>query len=335
MSRVHAVPSLALAVALGAGATQAAPGEWSVEAQPMYMQVEGNDQHVLTIHRIDADARPQRDDKTAVALDTDNELAYRVEFQYRRPEWSWGFDFFWFATSQKVADLTAAAPGSPGDRVSFEVADRTFTSNNPGQVLFYNVLEDTDIAYWTVDLYALKTLAERPQSALQLQLGLRTGDFDNDYRAVVGIQNVGGLRMDASSNYDRMMGPLVGLSGKIDRGRNSIAGYIGQSVLVGTAEQLSGSSREFTGPFSETPTFTSHETIRRDDVDVAIPITEFRVKWSYRFAEHISVGAGVHTSAWWDVSVPPGVVPGVDGDEAFRENTIVSVGLFGAVKYTL
>jgi hypothetical protein len=201
------------------------------------------------------------------------------------------------------------------------------------EVLFYEVLEDTDLEAWTFDLYAMRTLSEKPGSSMRLQLGFRLGDFDNDYRAVVGIQNVGGSQLDASSNYPLLMGPLVGLAGELQRGRNSIEAYVGQSVLLGSVE-LDTMSREFTGAFGPMPTYVSQESFKREQ-DVAIPITEFRIRWICKVNELISLGAGVHTSAWWDVPVPPGVVPMENGDEALHEDTIVFFGLLGAVKFNL
>ena len=326
-----------LASAPGAGrSAHAEEGTWTVEVAPMYTQVYGHDQHVLTLHEIDVDSTPRLDRKTAVSLDTDDAFAYRGEFQYTRGQWGLGLDFFWFVTTQNAAPRTAAADGASGpiDQVVFEVADRGFTSSNPGEILFFNLLEDTDLEFWTVDLYAIKTLAETPKSALRLRVGLKIGDFDNDYHAVVGVENVAGLRLDASSNYDRLMGPLVGLAGSFHRGRHSLEGYLGQSVLFGTAEKLTVTSREFTGPFSETPAFFAAETLRQEQVDVAIPITELRIKWSFRLSDLISLVAGSQASAWFDVSVPPGVVPGEGGDEAFHENTLVSIGLFSGARLT-
>jgi len=317
----------------GVDFASAADSEWTVELAPVYMQAYGHDPHVLTIHEVDSGPAARVDTKTPVALETDDTFAYRGRFQVHRERWTWGVDFLWFVTTQNAGDRAAAAGGAL-DEVAFEVADRAFVSSAPEEVLYYRVLEDTDLEMWTVDLYGLRTLASTPDGAWRLQLGLRLGDFDNDYHAVVGIQDVAGSRLDASSNYDRMMGPLVGLQGETRFGKHSLAGYLGQSVLFGTAEKLAGLSREFTGPFSETPAFFAHESFRRDEVDVAIPISELRLDWRYQLSRRISVGAGVETSVWWDVPVPPGLEPTSGGDQVFSENTIVLAGVLGSVKYT-
>ncbi len=326
---------LPIALALGVdGSSHAGEGEWTVQLEPMYVQAYGHDPHVLTVHETDFDSTPALDNKTAVNLETDGGIAYRGGLRYTGRQWGWGVDFFWFVTSQNASNRTAAAEGPSGtiDEVAFEVADQTFTSSDPSEVLFYSVLEDTDLEVWTLDVYARRTLAEKPESSLHLLFGLRNGDFDNDYRAVVGVQDVAGSRLDSSSNYDRMMGPLIALAGDVHIGKSDIEGYIGQSVVFGGAE-LSSMSREFTGPFSSTPAFFDQEVFRKQQ-DVAIPITEFRLKWTYTVRKNVSLGVGANASAWWDVPVPPGVIPIEGGDEALHENTIVFFGVLGALVWT-
>ena len=199
----RAVPTIALAMVLAlalggpARAQSQDEGEWTLQVEALFMEVYGHDQHVLTIHERDFDPIPQVENKTAVNIETDSGLGYRGELQYLRNQWGWGVDFFWFNTSQATPNRSAAAGGA-FDEVGFEVADRTFTSTDPSQTVFYNVLEDNDLAVWTLDFYAIRTLAEKPQSRIDLQFGIRSGDFDNDYRAVVGIENGGGHRIDAS-----------------------------------------------------------------------------------------------------------------------------------------
>jgi len=324
---------LPITLALGVESSAHAEGKWSFKLEPMYMDAYGHDQHVLTIHEIDLNATPRLDNKTALSLDTDADIAYRAEIQYRRGQWGLGADYFLYLTAQSGEDRTAAPSGAI-DEVVFEVADRRFTSSNPNNVLFHGVLEDTDLEVWTADLYGIRTLSEASGGGLDLQLGLRVGDFDNDYHGVVGIQGAGGSLLDSSSNYGLMLGPLVALSGNIRLGRSYIEGYIGQSVLLGDAE-LSSMSREFTGAFTGTPTIVSQEVFRKEpSPDVAIPITEFRIKWTYELSQKISLGVGAHTSTWWDVPVPPGIIPIEDGDETLHENTIVFFGLLGGVKFT-
>jgi hypothetical protein len=319
-------------VTLGADLALAGDGTWTLKLEPMYVQPYGHDQHVLTVHELDLDSAPTLDRKTAVNLDTESGPAWRGGLQYSRGRWAWGVDFFWFVTSQSTADRTAAAdgPGGTVDQIAFEVADRSYTSSGPNEVLYYSLREDNDLEMWTVDLHGTITVAETSNSALGLQLGVRLGDFDNDYRAVLGIQDVIGTRLDASSNYDLMMGPLVGLIGTIRSGKNEFEGYIGQSLIMGSAE-LSSEANDFTGSF-DSPSYTGQQVFKAEQ-DVAIPITELRLRWAYGIGEHLSLGVGASASVWWDVPVPPGVVPG-EGGEALHESTVVLFGLLGSLHWT-
>ena len=319
-----------------ATAAPARAGEWTLRLEPTLMSASGHDQHVLNIHEISSGTSPTQEAITAVRLDTDSGLAWRSQLRYRTGRWAWGVDVTVFYTDQGTADRTGAAGGEV-DQVRFEVADRSFASTDPSEVLFYGVLDDTSLQTWTADLYALRTIAEQAGGSLQLQLGLRTADFDNDYRAVVGVEDIGGRRLDASSNYDRMMGPLVGLVAVAQCGRSSFEGAIAQAVLLGSVE-LSSTAREFTGPLSaafpveaELPTTTSQSRFRAEE-DVAIPVTDLRIGWTYRVTEWLGLGLTANASAWWDVPVPPGVIPAEDGLETLHESTIVFLGLSAAVE---
>ena len=232
----HPAQRIGLSIILALGAAPpiaAADSEWSLLLEPMIMDAYGHDPHILTVREFALGGTPTAITETPVTLETDSGLAYRFELQYARDDWTLGLDFFWFNTSQGRPSRTAAAdgPAGPIEQIDFEVADRVFTSDDPGEALVFGVLEDTDLIAWTVDLYAIKTLMETPESGLELQLGLRNADFDNDFHSVTALENVSGSLIDASSNYPRMIGPLLGLSGDLHFGRNLIRGYLGQSVV--------------------------------------------------------------------------------------------------------
>jgi len=321
-----------VACVLTIAAVPAADGAWSFEVAPVYMQVYGHDQQVLSVHRFDFGA-PSADAIDGVHLDTDEDLSYRARFEAGSGDWRWGAGFLWVRAPQGVGDRGASADGS--DLVIYETADRSYASSTPGETLFFRVLEDTTIEMWTADLYALRTLAETPATRLALQLGLKVGDFDNDYRAAVGIEGVAGTRLDASSNYDRMMGPLVGLFAELELGsRSSFEGYLGQSVLIGSVE-LTSVARDFTGAFSEMPdpVFFNRRSFRTER-DVAIPVTELELRWSYRLSDRFTLFVGSEATVWWDVPVPPAVVPNT-GPDALHENTLVFVGALAGLRWTI
>jgi hypothetical protein len=299
-----------------------------IRLEPTYMNPYGNDRHVLTLHQINLS--PLVDRKTGVTLDTESGLAYLGGLSYTKGRWTWGTDFFWFAdTRQEVPDITLSG-GTASDVAVIEVADQTFTSSTSGQVLFYHALEDTEMAAWTLDFYGMRTLTESRGGWLGLQLGIRFGDFDNDYRAVAGVENTNGVRIDASSNYGRMTGPLVGLAGTIQQGRISFDGYLGQSVIMGQPA-FEVIARRFTGAFNDSPTVVAEESFDTAR-DIAIPITELRIRAKFGLMDQVSLGAGIHASSWWDVGVPPGTVPIPNGDQVLQENTLVFFGVMGVLE---
>lgn len=332
VARLAFVPALACVFA--SAATAAEHGErgergWSLLLEPMYLDGFGHDQHVLTIHQRDLASAPSVDTRVPVHLDTDAGLSPRFELNYRRDDWTYGIDFFWFDSAQGRPTRSAAGGAAGMDEVIFEAADRAFASDDPGEVLVFAVLEDTDIIAWTVDVYAMRTLVQAPGGALRLQFGLRNADFDNDYHSLVALEGVGGTLFDASSNYPRMIGPLLGLAGETRLGGGRLRGYFGQSVIFGTAE-LSNDANDFVGP-SSTPVVTAREVFHREQ-DVAIPITELRINWLYPLGRHYALGVSANASVWWDVPVPPGVVPGPGANRQFQENTILYVGLAVALQ---
>jgi len=317
--RVFPLLLLTLAVAMPVSA-----GGWSIEIAPVFIDLYGHDQHVLIIRESDPGSNVVNE--SGVTLDTGSSTGYRAALQYERESWTFGIDFLFVTLGQKASERATGGPNV----VAFQVADARFSSTGTGEVLYYDALEDTDVNSWTFDFYGSRALTATDSGGLDVRFGIRIADFDNDYRAVVGVEGVEGLRFDASSNYGAMVGPLIGLTGRIEHGRHQFEGYVGQSVVLGEAE-LTSMRREFTGPFSEEPAFVSEEVFHALQ-DVAIPITDVRLDWHYRLTRMFSVGLGAHASTWWDVPVPPGVIPVDGGSKALHENTLVFYGLAGMIE---
>jgi hypothetical protein len=320
-----------LVLAVGLCTAAQAESEWSLLFEPMYMDAFGHDPHILTVREFDDDANPQAQAATPVALDTESGPAYRFEARYAADDWTLGLDFFWFNTGQGRPTRSGSA-AAPFERIEFEVADRILSADAPGETLTFAVLEDTDIIAWTVDVYANRRLVESDTVRLDFQFGLRNADFDNDFHSVTALQDTNGSQIDASSNYPRMLGPLLGLSAEARFAGSVLRGYLGQSLIFGTAE-LRHFTTDFTGP-AASPTIVNFERFAQDR-EVAIPITEARLNWLYPLGERFQLGVSANTSLWWDVPVPPGVTPGTGADTRFEEKTIVYFGLAAAVKFRL
>ena len=321
---------LPLAVALlvaAASPALAAEDRWSIDLEAVSLDAGGNDRIVLADRAVAGGSATQ----TTHALDSGSALGYRAEVHRTGDRWRFGVDFTIYRTNQEADPRTGAAGGNVAQRI-FVVGGGQVVSDSPGERLYYQRLEDTTVELWSADFVASRRIAGGDRNELRLGFGLRAADFDNDYRAVAGIEDVGGLRLDASSNYDRMHGPLVSLSGSLERGRNRFEGYLGQAVVFGDVELTSG-LREFTGPptLDVDADFPAIRAERFNKVEsVTVPMTELRLKWRYRLTDHLALGAGAFLAAWWDLAVPPGVVAGSSLDTR-DENTLELYGASGGV----
>lgn len=305
------------------GSARAEDDRWLVRVGPGYVDVQGHDPQILNV---DGSATS----RSAFRLETESDIGRHLAARYRRGEkWAWGADFSWFTGAQDLPTRTAA--GADGAPVVFEITDREFVSTSPEQVLFFRRLGDTDLNAWTFDVYASRRLWRGPHGRLQLLVGVRNADFDNDNRFVAGIEDAGGARVDASSNYDRMIGPLVGL--ELDRawGKSQFALTLTQSVVQGDVE-LSVVQSDFSGPFIDGSEEIVNQRDFRQTKSVTIPITDLRVQWTYPATRRLSYGLGLGISRWSDVSVPPGVRPTGSLDTLY-ESTITLSGLFAGLEF--
>ncbi|MGH8442164.1 MAG: hypothetical protein ACRETF_04585 [Nevskiaceae bacterium] len=313
-----------LGVALLLAPPVASAADWTLRVDAPWMNVGGHDQHALTVRNRDTSGTPAIDRSVAFDATVPSGLNFGLAVKRMDGGSGWGFDFIYFgATADKIRQTAA---GSATNEVTFTASDQSYSSTAPGTVLYYDLREDNRLEVWTADAYYQRALA----AGLELQLGVRFGDFDNDYRAVIGIENVEGTFFDNESNYPRMMGPLVGLGGTLGEGRSRIEGYLGQSLITGRAS-LRYSSQHFTG----TPAAPTVDDRRffSDYVQVAIPITELRLRYHYRLTERLTLSTGVSSQAWWDVPVPPGVTPDPNAGQTLQENTVVFYSVLASAEW--
>lgn len=303
----------------GGGGGSALAATWSVEVAPAYVTVEGHDPDVLAVRRGGM--------AESVALATDDALGYRAGVLWDRGAWSYGLDFFIHRTDQSAGPLQAGG-------ASLELPHRSFTAAGPGQDLYFRTLEDTTVELWVLDLTARRRLGGGSPTLI---FGLRNADFDNDYRAIAGLGDVGGTRLDASSNYSRMMGPLVGIAGAMERGRHRLGVDLRASVVFGDIElsralrDFSGPPGAFAGPPEEVPATPEEHVIARTD-SIEVPMADLRLWWEIRLGSSWAIGASAGGTAWFDLAVPPGVDP--SRPDALEETTLVPYDIAATVRWT-
>lgn len=323
--RAPAVTALAFGIGI-VSATAGGAATWSVEIEPTYFEVGGHDPHVATLERSGG--------TRALELETEAALGYRASLLHERGRWDYGLDFFIHRTDQ-AADLVREAASGPADRRMLAVPNRTFVSTSPGEVLYFQRLEDTTVELWVLDLYARRAF-EGDDGPWSFLLGVRNADFDNDHRAIAGIDGVRGTRIDASSNYSRMIGPLLGVAATVERGRHTLHADLRQSVVFGdlelerTLRDFTGPPGPFAGPPEEVPAGLAEERLAATD-SVTVPMTDLALRWRWRLGEHWTLGASLGATAWWDLPVPPGVNP--TRPESREETTLVTYGLGATVGF--
>jgi hypothetical protein len=304
---------------------EARAGAWSVEAAATYVDVQGHDPRVLAVRRQGA--------AEAVALETDTALGYRAAVLYDRGPWAYGLDFFIHRADQSAGPLRVDAAGQP----VFEVPHRSFAPRGAGEALYFQTLEDTTVELWVLDLYARRRLWAGDGRSLALVFGLRNADFDNDYRAIAGIADVAGVRLDASSNYSRLSGPLVGLAATLTRGRHSWSADLRQAAVLGDIEltrelrDFTGPPGAFAGPPEELPPGPVQERLAKTD-DITVPMTDLRLAWTVALGERWALETSLGATAWWDLAVPPGVDPARPA--ALETNDLVTYDLAAGLRFT-
>ena len=297
---------------------------WTLRLGLSYVSVGGHDPHVLTVDDTSG-AQAQK-------LETEAGTAPQLGLRYDRgKKWSWGADFRWFTGAQRLQFPSTAADAG-GTPVNFEITERTFTSTGPGEVLFFERLGDTDMNAWTLDAYALRRLSSRSSGGLQLLLGLRNADFDTDTHFAAGLDTSGGSRIDASSNYSRMIGPLVGLVADRERGKNRFEVTLALSAVTGDAE-LSSMLTDFTGIFTPDSEDIVAQRDFRQSKSVTIPMADLNIRWGYAATEWVAFSLGLGFSHWSDVAVPPGVRP-TGTLETLYESSITFSDLSAAVEFS-
>jgi len=322
MNRSHFAACLGALSLLIAPAAPAA--DWNLRVEGSQGGAYGNDRHALTIHDRDTAGAPVTD--RSAGIDVDLTASTNVGFGVQRVDdgSGWGFDLFYFGITADGINRTAS--GSATNEIVFDASAESYSSTSAATVLYYQLREDNRLEMWTAELYYLRRLTP----GVELQTGLQFADFDNDYRSTVGIQGVEGTFLDASSNYPRMMGPLVALNSSFREQRHRVEAYLGQGVVMGRAS-IKYSARHFTGTPSA-PTVDDERSFS-DFVQAVIPISQLRLRYSFQLTERLSLGTGVSTSVWWDVPVPPGVEPGSDADTQLHENTVVLYGVLANVEW--
>ena len=379
------IKKLALAIAIaaifatGSIAYAEDKGEWSIQLEPMWMDVSGNDVHVGDVLKGVVDwyyngvtgtyTRKYGITYEPITLNMKDKLTLRSEITYKKNQWGLGLSGWWFNTDASAGGRVTTPKWTEGtDGINhwgtYSKNGVRMWDSSIGPV--YNDLEAStyspvdyqarnDLDVWTVDLFGIRTLAEKKDSHIDMTFGLKLGSLDNDRNegqkmrayctncyidvlndVVDKWDNYITLESVSKADYGLMAGPALGLQGKAKYRGVGLEGMLNQSLLIGRVKQ-SGTWTDiddielvyygtpYEGYIEGKFPFSKKETH-------ALPVTEAKLKFLFDVTRNVSVGIGGFASIWWNAPVAPKwSIPGdwTEGEGTgwkLQKNTLVFYG---------
>lgn len=320
----------------------AGEGKWSIQIEPMWMDVKGNDVHVGDVFNYMEDTRVipimrYGASFSPINLDMKDRITLRAEVNYRKNQWGFGLSGWWFNTDASVSGRVTTPPGTPptliyvsGVRMWDHTIMPVINELEASRFSPVDYWAKNDLGVWTIDISGIRTLAEKKDSNIDLTFGLKLGQLDNNrnegqrQREFIYHLFGTGRHSDSSltgeskskADYGLMAGPALGLSGKAKYKAFGLEGLLNQSLLIGSVEQ-SGNFRGIDdewvvtgpvgGPFTRVGRveyFEGNFPFSKKET-VALPVTEAKLKLSYDVTNNVSIGLGGFASIWWNAPVAP------------------------------
>ncbi|MCL0106836.1 hypothetical protein M1N63_00175 [Thermodesulfovibrionales bacterium] len=313
-----------------------------------------------------------------INLDMDSGLTLRGELTRMEEQWGFGMSGWWFGTddskSGKVTSLGRVTPDIFSETAvcmwdhTIEPVTNELEASGWSPVDFWT---ENELDVWTTDIFGIRTLAEKPESYINFTFGLKLGsldidqklgqkqhgfdfDFDYDYEYNFGpgyhLDNRITMKSKSRADYGFMTDPAIGFQGEASLGKVRLEGFINQSVLFGEVD-YSGLWTDINDMWVVTgPEGGPFERVRRVDYrdgsfpfskseDVALPVTELKLKVVHDVRDDISIGVGGFCSIWWDAplapkwSMPGDWVPDEGKGWKLQEGTLRFVGTMATFEY--
>jgi len=344
--RLSVMVVLSAMFVFAAGSIVQAQDGLSIQIEPMWMDVYGNDLHVGDIFNYKEEWNGVTSIFTygmtydPINLNMKDKLTLRVEIIHRKNQWGWGLSGWGFGTDDSKSGRVTTPPFefTPTGWIDYLNGVRMWDHSIPP---VQNDLEPSgwspvdyqaknELNVWTADLFSIRTLAEKSNSQIDLIFGAKLGSLDNDrnegqkLRAFIydGLgpgshwDNEISLEGTGKADYNLMRGPILGFKGMAKRGKFGIEGFINQSILFGRVK-LTGLWEdiddiwEVTGPVggpfvkvAQWEYWYGSSSFSKEE-DVALPVTEIKLKFLIDVRKNISISAGGFFSIWWDAPVAP------------------------------
>lgn len=343
MKRLSIIVVLSIMFVFGAGSIVQAQDGWQIQLEPMWMDVYGYDEHVGDIVKYreefstDAAGNITLDYGATyepINLNMKDKFTLRGEVIYKKGQWGLGASGWSFNTDTSVSG-TVTTPAMELTGTGYILYMNAVRMWDHTLWPLYNELEpsyfspvdywaEDKLEVWTGDLFLSRTLAEKKDSFANFSLGAKLGSlktkenlgqkqraFIYDYLGYTFGNHVT-LEGTSETNYGFMAGPVLGFQGKVKRQKFGIEGFINQSVLFGKVKHT-GLWEDIddilwtdpaTGEIVWHDVYTGEFSFSKDE-EVALPVTELKLKVLYHIRKNISISCGAFYSIWWNAPVAP------------------------------
>ncbi len=343
MKRLSIIIVLSVMFVFTVGSIVQAQGGWQIQLEPMWMDVYGYDEHVGDIVRYreefseDAAGNYTLDYGATyepINLNMKDKFTLRGEVIYKRGQWGLGASVWSFNTDASVSG-TVTTPAMELTPTGYIYHENTVRMWDHTISLLSNELEDSgmsgvdywaedNLGVWTGDLFLTRTLVEKKRSFANFSLGAKFGslktkeNLGQKQRAFIydldgyTFDNQVTLESTSEANYGFMTGPVLGFQGKVQCQGFGIEGSINQSVLFGKVKHTCLWididdilwTDPATGEIVWHDVYTGEFFFSKDE-EVALPVTELKLKVLYHIRGNISISCGIFYSIWWNAPVAP------------------------------
>ena len=283
------------------GSAQAQERSWRLELDGVFTQVRGHDQELGSLNVEDAGGIPVLESEASVFSELDSDMLVHAGLERRLGRWGWALNGWWYDGADGSVDRVVSSDSANAVVVTVTTEALLPEVTAPDVASGQLKLRGTNhFEARSLDAEARRELAGGDRGAFLLSAGLRLTGYRDERVESLGIRD-NGSRRHAHVGVLRsslLLGPVFGFHGDVRVGRHRFAGGLTQAIVFGAVDRDARYEEVAGGQLQRTTDFS-------DGRDVAIPLTELRLKWSFDLTSRWSFGAGFFGSIWWNAPVAP------------------------------
>jgi hypothetical protein len=266
--------------------------KWRLHLELMVTNVRGADQQV--------GSTVMRDESGPIPLETSSVIQSELDTDFSaRLTWEWTPGRWGLSVTGWVYD---GADGDDRRNVSSDSANGIETLLRTEALLPEFVVSDTGVDLLatnhfelaSVEISGSRDLAVGERSRFFATAGLRLA-YLKDNRVDVLTGPTTALHR-GTSEADILAGPIIGFHGRAQWRKHRVEGYLTQSVVFGNVNEDAEYNLGGASPV---------RSLWSDSREIALPITDIDIRWSYDLWRRVSLGVGYFASIWWDAPLAP------------------------------